>query len=187
MRDKEKMNEENRKRYWYYKEHGICTKCGQRDAMYGFSLCEECSYKMIMQKQEYQKNLTKERRDRINQLSRERKARFREKGLCSACGRKVNDTRYKLCLECRLAARRYHKKAREDKRIWWKETGVCRYCGSKDVVEGKCLCAKCLERQQKIARHALEKAREKIDRSYWKMMNNAFWKERQSNKKQETH
>lgn len=164
---------EGKLRYDWLKSHGICTKCGCRDAMLGFTLCDECSYKQVILKREYQANLSPEKQSAINQRHYERAKRFTDAGLCK-CGRERQDKQYKLCLECRLRARRYHKKYRE--KIQRKETGCCRYCGSKDVVEGKTLCAECLEKSRKTALENLSKANP--DNSYFKRLNNAFWTEK---------
>ena len=39
----QRMLEDNVRRYWWLKEHGVCVRCALRDAIPGRVLCEECT------------------------------------------------------------------------------------------------------------------------------------------------
>lgn len=41
----QRMLADNVRRYWWLKEHGICTRCAARDAIEGMTRCAECTAK----------------------------------------------------------------------------------------------------------------------------------------------
>lgn len=167
----ERRRESARELYYFYKSKGICVKCGHRSVELNKTMCSECLERAAEHKREWQSKLTMEQRGRINRQHRERKHRLIEDGRCPTCGKRIADTRYKMCLECRLTARRWKKEHIERKR--WKESGLCWHCGSADVVTGKTLCSECLDKQRKIAIENLRKATP--NNSCWKGLNHAMW------------
>lgn len=167
----EKRRAEGRKLYNWYKSKGICVKCGHRSVELNKTMCSECLQKAADGKREWQSKLTNAQRDRLNDQHRERKHRLIEDGRCPTCGKRITDTRYKMCLECRLAARRWKRDHIQRKR--WKESGLCWHCGSEEVVDGKTLCRECLDKQRAVSMENLNKARP--NNSYWKQLNHTMW------------
>jgi hypothetical protein len=89
--NKEKHNDTAKKRYWYRKEHGLCTKCGRkRNNSKSTSLCNECHQKQLKQKHEkYWSKVDMARKDR---------SMF---GKCFICGNAYKSKKYKVCEDCR--------------------------------------------------------------------------------------
>jgi predicted amidophosphoribosyltransferase len=73
----------SKKRYWKYKNKGICTQC-QKPVMEGSIYCSEC-------------------RKKQNKRFLENKERRRNENRCPDCGRKMLDDGYdfKTCPVCR--------------------------------------------------------------------------------------
>ena len=73
-----------KKRYWRYREAGICGRCGKNPPVQGHSLCAECAEKgRIRMRKLYAE------RDRLN--------------LCRTCGIPLKETETrKRCFKCRL-------------------------------------------------------------------------------------
>ncbi len=152
------MND-NKSRYKWLKEHGICVQCGQRDAFHGYVRCPECIEKANIASAKCRDDKEKRIRyykhgaERRKQLYEERKS----KHVCTICRRTLQeDYEYATCVACRKkrsekrrTGRTYGEAFRE--RI---EAGVCMYCGD-EVVEGYRFCKKHL----KIAKESMEKAR----------------------------
>lgn len=173
LTDREKRRKDVMDRYYWYKSNGICSKCGHRSVELNKAMCSECLQKDAERKQKRQYTLTREQKDKLNQQHRDRKHRLISDGRCPTCGTKITDTRYKMCLECRLKARRWKKEHIPRKR--WMECGLCRHCGSDEVVDGKTLCRECLDKQRAVAMENLSLANP--DNSRWKRLNHAMWEE----------
>ena len=75
-------NKADRERYYWLKEHGLCTKCGQNYAEAGHVTCKNCYKKQ----RDWVKRTDP---DRSKQRAREqaRRERLRQAGLCLWCGK----------------------------------------------------------------------------------------------------
>lgn len=162
------------KTYYWYKEHGICAKCGHEPAMPNRVLCFECSYKDLIYRATKRKALTKEQKAKDNAQHRAKREQRRANGLCTTCGGALYDKRYKTCLECRIKDRR--RKREEAERKYLERDGLCRRCDNK-VQKGETLCQECLEKRKAIALANLEKANANRNNSYWRALNNGVWQE----------
>lgn len=185
-----KTSEEERKResdrYYWLKEHGICVKCGHEDARPGRTRCEACAEKAwsalsyYRSKRAYDSKLAKDRqyyethRKEITEKRRRQREERATQGLCPRCGKKLTDSRYKYCLECRLYGRRIKREKHQPK--MWRELGFCIWCGSPEVVQDRKLCAACLEK----ARQSAANARSYIDMAGhpWQKLNHALFQKK---------
>lgn len=95
--------------YRWYREHGICTCCHQRDAEPGKSLCYECAEKK--RQQSAGRRADPERRASIRAKKKARYQQARQEGRCIICGKDAyRDKSY--CYEhwlssIRIACERY--------------------------------------------------------------------------------
>jgi len=86
---------------------------------------------------------SKQHKNEINRNYRQRVViRWREEGLCTNCGSKIENTKFKTCFKCRTKVGRYHKQLRE-KAI---ADGLCRYCRKVPFREGTTICVQCSEK-----------------------------------------
>lgn len=79
-----RQNEESRKRYHWYKDHHICVKCGQAEAVPNRTKCDACLEKDRNLHRENWNNV----RDVRNIYAKNRRARNKNKGMCAKCGAK---------------------------------------------------------------------------------------------------
>lgn len=97
MKSSDNKRKQNSDRYYWLKEHGICTSCGSEDAVKGNVLCQAC-------------------KDRKNGVSREKyKTKYvllKEQGICIQCKKEKAIQGKARCIACQnrtneLAKRRY--------------------------------------------------------------------------------
>lgn len=148
----------------WYKKHGICPQCGQRDGFNGGVLCFECRGNVQLNNIKYQSD--PECKRRYNQTAKERKQRQyyerKASGLCTRCGH-LPQEKGQLCLECwrkRQRQREKLKSGRLRRGMHFKdriERGVCMYC-QKPTVPGKCFCEEHLYQRQQT----FEKCKDKM-------------------------
>jgi hypothetical protein len=117
--------EKTKANYDYYVRNGRCPKCGGANpVMPGKHVCLECAMKE-------------------SESRRNRRAWRRENGLCTRCGKPLQDgATFKQCDDCRKYTHKYFRfnKARYES---LKEAGRCVKC--EDMAEpGKTMCRKCL-------------------------------------------
>lgn len=86
--------------YYWYKDHGICVQCGQRDAEPNRVLCVECK---AGRKPDTEKFL-------------KRYYRLKEAGLCVACGKALPVDGQLKCYECREKHRATERRSNARKR-----------------------------------------------------------------------
>lgn len=166
-------------RYWSLKSRGVCTKCGKEPHIEGSTMCEKCSYHDSLLRKKRYDTLSDEKREHKNLVTRERKKRYREQGRC-ICGRPITDRRYKLCLECRLYARRKQAEYRPSNN--WIELGLCRWCG-KETADGTVYCEEHLRQmREQFEKNVRPNGVNIADNSYFRGLNHAFWEERKTNK-----
>lgn len=107
--------EQEKERREWYKAHGICYRCGQKDAQRGYLMCVEC--RTAQNERRRGKEQTAEQlaaqRERLHRLREERKA----KGLCPKCGKHKPEDGYITCRCCRA------KDAAAGRRNWAKKHG----------------------------------------------------------------
>lgn len=146
-------------RYEWLKEHGICTNCGQEDAVTGTTLCPECAVKRLEQNAKYWRSLSAETRQKIVQKKSGQRRALREHrkslGLCVMCGERKAVDKKLYCIECLIKIRRKNKKYYDARRMKtnFKE-GLCCRC-NEPAVPGQKLCKKHYD----IARRSAEAAR----------------------------
>lgn len=117
----------------WYKAHGICTVCGQKDAVGRLKMCAECLYKANEATRKWASKNPGYWRD----AQKKRRQRLLEEGKCQKCGRENDNPGRKYCRACALKWRQYYhrtyvRKVRPD--------GVCHWC-DQPVLEGHKVCA----------------------------------------------
>ena len=90
--------------YAWYREHGICVHCHQRNAVEGHSQCEVC--------REDARARWRKHRSEYNAMSRDSKRRSytrnKEQGLCVRCGKEPAIAGQCMCAPCRDRFRKYY-------------------------------------------------------------------------------
>lgn len=124
-----------RERVNWYRQHGICYRCGQADAVQS-GMCEKC-------------------RAKINAQAKAWQEKNRAAGLCPYCGKNPPEPGRKRCRQCAEKTaesyKRYYQRHRTEK-----TAGQCRWCGRPSVT-GYQYCPEHLE----TLRANIAKAREK--------------------------
>lgn len=164
----EKKKEYERERYAWYKEHGICVRCGQEKAKENHVFCWSCLANMNDYSRIYYHSKDKPRSDEQRERDKESCKCYVEKrnsqGLCWRCGLRPPIGKGKYS-HCRICADKVAKQKRERERNKGSIPQILRgngtYCFQccKPICNGEKLCPECLERTRKHA----EIAREYID------------------------
>lgn len=134
--------ESARARREWYKAHGICVRCGQRDAFPGRFQCAECLEYTTLYNIKC-RSLEKER-SYYPRKKEKRDARIAD-GLCPFCGKPA--VKGQLCLECYVKHQRRHEKEKQqralrgDPRRERIKKGLCWFCDA-PALEGKKVCQK---------------------------------------------
>ena len=92
-RTKAQHSRENKERYNWYKERGICTTCGRTWVEPGHVRCKACESKIKV----YHDRDREKRNERRAALRQERIA----KGLCTECGKRPATEGMRMCPRCR--------------------------------------------------------------------------------------
>ena len=143
--------------YQWYKEKGICTKCGSEKAVAGKTMCLICLNDSNERSKSYYHNrMTNEQKERRRIRNNRRRNLCIAFGICRNCLKK-DATNGQFCLECYLKNRARNEKAREKRQLISRSeriaNGQCYFCG-KPVTTGKKTCSECLSiRQQAINIH----------------------------------
>ena len=174
------MPSKSLERYYWLKEHGICTRCGVEKADKGYTSCLVCRMDM----REYAENYRNKNKEKLSQKRKKsdkiRRENRRSKNLCRICGKRSADEGYTSCKYCRAKARLYEKNRRIEKGLNTRELlddyTRCSICGSTDLVEGKKLCRKHYE----IAKQNMLNARahRKDSPNYFESSIKAHWESR---------
>jgi len=166
----------NQEEYWFWKKRKRCVLCHQKDAftMNGRTYCAECTDRLA----KYRRKAYEKGGAAINAARKEERARRRENGLCSGCGKPLETgSQYTLCGKCRAYCRQLKNKQRERqgekqtlRRVDRADLGLCYGCGA-PVKEGVKtdgtpyrLCDRCYQNAVKgfaLARQALKTAKER--------------------------
>ncbi len=126
----------------------LCVKCKKQDAytLNGRAYCAECIKKKNAQERErYAHNKTKE-----HEKSRKVKERLKSERKCVNCHKPLQIWESHVqCSKCLAKRRRESSERRIKNRIFPKqilrENGICNLCCKNPVVDGKKVCAECLE------------------------------------------
>lgn len=155
--------------YQFIKSLGLCVRCRKSTAMPGKTYCEVCAAEQAEQRLRKKEAMTSEEiqiKKQKDKIYRDRiRAERRSMGLCIYCGKqKARD--HTLCIECNLKHRRSAQKSRERQRYQngteWKngisrheypQYGICYKCCKNPVIEGKKLCADCMEKMPDPRNH----------------------------------
>lgn len=130
------------RREWY-REHGICPRCGKNDIMGDEGMCPECrarSYEVNMRSRE---RLGKDHYNATHsQWARNEHQRRIAEGICTRCGKRKADGGYKTCGICRERDRnkklmKYGKPDRKDRAA----QGLCFFCDN-PIKDGYKVCEK---------------------------------------------
>ena len=89
-------------------------------------------------------NMSEEQKQHIAEIWRKndkkRRTKLEELGLCTKCGKKKDDDRYKKCLRCRLKDREVHRMRYTSNKVYGmsvqqirKQNGLCPFCGGERV------------------------------------------------------
>lgn len=92
-RTKAQHNRENRQRYRWYKERGICTTCGRVWAEPGRVRCKECA-------EAIRAYHNADREGRMQRAAEKRQERIAN-GLCTECGKRPATEGMRMCPRCR--------------------------------------------------------------------------------------
>lgn len=150
----------------WYKSHGICYHCGQRDVKPGCQMCHECLANKADTARIWYHSLPDSEKQRVSERNkgsaRKTEENRRKAGLCHRCGQRspVGNTKYSQCAVCRAKKKEYTRQwrikhgniPREERR----EGENCYRC-AKPVTTGK-YCPECHEivvRQMLYARQFL--------------------------------
>lgn len=87
----------------YLKAHGICIRCGYRQAISGMVLCSDCREKNNKSRiGKKNKPLTDEQKIWQHELNKQKYHLRKEQGLCTYCGKNPALPGMTKCHECRL-------------------------------------------------------------------------------------
>lgn len=150
----------------WYKEHGICPKCGQRRGFNGHVCCEICLEKNQLNNIKYQSDPERVKRynDKANKRKMSQYYQCKSQGICTTCHKK-QAAKGQLCLECwrkRQNRREKEKIGRLRRGMHWAEKkaqGRCFYC-EKPAIEGKCFCEEHLKYRQDVFKKHISKMSE---------------------------
>lgn len=135
-----KRNQARRTDRMFFKEHGICPRCGKERIFDGESMCVSCRAKEA----KYRSAWRNVNREHYNEYSKKyhriRYHKNTESGICYRCGKRKADGGYKTCGICREKQKEYKKSRSKSipvaERI---ERGICRFCNEK-VKDGYKVC-----------------------------------------------
>ena len=92
--------------YYACKEAGLCTRCKEKPARAGKTMCFDCAIADS---------------DRLREIRERKKAKRAATGLCMQCGEKLAKDGQLLCEECAA------QKAAKIKKIYWEQKGMMTY------------------------------------------------------------
>lgn len=94
-------HKKNKERYDWLKEHNICTKCGQANAIKNQTLCIDCAVKARERTYKWYANLDDNTRKKYREKYRkERYYKLKEQGICTRCGKRKIVNSETLCDWC---------------------------------------------------------------------------------------
>lgn len=156
----------------FYKQHGLCPRCGKNKLIGDEKNCLECSaygYEVTMRSRRSKgvEHYNKAHAD----WARKEHAKRLENGICTRCGKRKADYGYKTCGICREKMRNQkRKKSIGTKRNEWVEKGLCYFCGE-PVKPGYKVC----EKHYQTALESLDNPKCKEATAKMKKDNNKFF------------
>lgn len=149
----------NKNDYWWYKEHGICTRCHEEPVKYGHSMCWRC----LANRRDYDKIRYHEQgrsdkwKNQVRESAKARKASRESAGLCVQCGKSAPMDGIKTCETC---TERNRQRLRQRRAMHGSIPAACRGDGlfchrcCKPKCNGEKMCAECREDAAKSAAYA---------------------------------
>lgn len=133
--------------YEWYKEHGICVRCGQMDAVKGKTKCVTCLEKNAESQRRLREKKSAEelelQAEKNKAYYRERYQKLKEAGLCVNCAKPQVSTSKVYCIDCAIKnQRRNNKRKCGIERYERKVYGKCYVCNDPVGKNGN-LCDKC--------------------------------------------
>lgn len=161
--------------YMWYKSHGICTDCGQEDALPGKAVCRCCHARRI----EYNKKAWEKNREHLIPIQNARRRELykarKEAGLCTRCGKHPPETRKVKCTACLRKNAAVHMRTAHQNGVVSREQWVadknCFTCGKHPALPGKKLCQSCYSKTLVTIANA-----RKYVKSGWRFENFVFGK-----------
>ena len=136
--------------YQWYKEHGICVKCGCEDAVKGKTRCVTCLEKEAEAQRKYRAKETAEERqkraERNKVYQRELYRQRKEAGVCVACGKPQSARSTVYCIDHAIKNQRGNNKRKSGiERHERKSYGKCYVCNEPVGTKCNSMCDKCYE------------------------------------------
>lgn len=118
----------------YYLSQGRCPRCGGKNPVQpGRPLCRECQQKH-------------------DDEQRERRARWRDEGRCTRCGRERDDPEKVMCAKCRdymHIIRHNDAENAKERRDMLREHGICTRCGIRYAEPLRAWCYVCAKKHRR--------------------------------------
>lgn len=96
-----KKNQESLESYNWYKAHHVCVRCRNASATDGFVTCPKCREAINAGHRFWYAALTPERKKKGQAKTKAIRAKWREQGRCTRCGREREDPNLLTCERCR--------------------------------------------------------------------------------------
>ena len=96
-----KKNQESLESYNWYKAHHVCVRCRNASATDGFVTCPKCREAINAGHRFWYAALTPERKKKGQAKTKAIRAKWREQGRCTRCGREREDPNLLTCEPCR--------------------------------------------------------------------------------------
>lgn len=100
-----KKNQESLESYNWYKAHHVCVRCRNASATDGFVTCQKCREAINAGHRFWYAALTPERKKKGQAKTKAIRAKWREQGRCTRCGREREDPNLLTCERCRRGDR----------------------------------------------------------------------------------
>lgn len=156
----------------FYKQYGLCPRCGKNKLIGDEKNCLECSANGYEQTMRNRREKGVEHYNKLHaEWERKERVKREENHLCVRCGKRKADYGYKTCGICREKIRNYKRKQTvSSKRKEWEENGGCFFCGE-PVKTGYKVCEKHYQiNLEKLNNPKCKEASEKIKKD-----NNKFF------------
>lgn len=135
--------------YYWYKEHGICTRCHAEDAIKGQSLCPECRDKCNAKAKETYTERKARTRERDKQNSKALYAERKASGICVRCGKRSPQEGKLSCTQCLIKQAKYKENSfrRKGGTPRWLaiDIGLCAVCCKNPKMKDKKVCQSCYD------------------------------------------
>lgn len=103
---RQKKNQESLESYNWYKANHVCVRCRNASATDGFVTCPKCREAINAGHRFWYAALTPERKKKGQAKTKAIRAKWREQGRCTRCGREREDPNLLTCEHCRRGDRK---------------------------------------------------------------------------------